>query len=308
MSAWPPAGRPCSASSDPEHVPSPAERSARQPARRFPARGRRAGPPPRGAATTLRAPRRRRAAAPAAPRAPPRWRACPASPSRWPPACCGWIRRCTAPATPPPPARARPSRCPTAASSCSIRAARWRSAGTCVRAAWRCRRARCCSTSPTPPGGLSGAGRQHRHPRGGHRLRRAARARARRRHRAARTRAGQRGRPLGAAGRRRGDLGRAGRLEPVAAVGAEQAASRPAWKDGKLVFTQTPLAEALAEIARYRRAPVTLADARTADLRISGVFDSAGTDVLLDLLPAILPVTVARAPDDTVTVRARAEP
>ncbi|AOY96084.1 hypothetical protein BKK79_31070 [Cupriavidus sp. USMAA2-4] len=99
-----------------------------------------------------------------------------------------------------------------------------------------------------------------------------------------------------------------GRLEPVAAVSAEQAASRLAWKDGKLVFTQTPLAEALAEIARYRRAPVTLADARLADLRISGVFDSAGTDVLLDLLPAILPVAVARAPDDTVTVRARAEP
>ncbi len=99
-----------------------------------------------------------------------------------------------------------------------------------------------------------------------------------------------------------------GALAPVTTVSAERAASQLAWKDGKLVFSQTPLAEALEEIARYRSAPVTLADTRLAGLRISGVFNSGGTDALLDLLPTILPVTVTRAPDASVQVRARVEP
>lgn len=99
-----------------------------------------------------------------------------------------------------------------------------------------------------------------------------------------------------------------GALASATPVSAEQAASQLAWKDGKLVFSQTPLAEALREIARYRRAPVMLADPRVAGLRLSGVFDSAGTDALLDLLPTILPVTVTRAPDASVQVHARAAP
>lgn len=78
-----------------------------------------------------------------------------------------------------------------------------------------------------------------------------------------------------------------------------------AWKDGKLMFDRTPLAQALIEINRYRATPATLADPALGRLQISGVFDCARTDALLDLLPSVLPVSVRREADDTVRVLAR---
>ncbi|MFX8164845.1 hypothetical protein ABTL04_21185, partial [Acinetobacter baumannii] len=63
-----------------------------------------------------------------------------------------------------------------------------------------------------------------------------------------------------------------------------------AWKDGKLMFDRTPLAQAVADINRYRATPAVLTDPALGRLQISGVFDSARTDALLDLLPSILPV------------------
>lgn len=80
------------------------------------------------------------------------------------------------------------------------------------------------------------------------------------------------------------------------------------WKDGKLMFDRTPLAQALADINRYRTTPATLADPAIARLQISGVFDSARTDALLDLLPSILPVAIRREADDTVRILARSRP
>ncbi|MCL1618379.1 FecR family protein [Ralstonia pseudosolanacearum] len=84
--------------------------------------------------------------------------------------------------------------------------------------------------------------------------------------------------------------------DPAAAV---------AWKDGKLLFDHTPLAQAVADINRYRAAPVTLADPALGRLQISGVFDSTRTDALLDLLPSVLPVTIRREADDAIHVLAR---
>jgi transmembrane sensor len=80
------------------------------------------------------------------------------------------------------------------------------------------------------------------------------------------------------------------------------------WQQGRLVFSRTPLSQALAEMQRYRREPVRLREdpARPiGDLALSGTFDSAQTDRALELLPRILPVQVARLPDGTVEVRAR---
>lgn len=88
-------------------------------------------------------------------------------------------------------------------------------------------------------------------------------------------------------------------LDPAAAI---------AWKDGRLMFDRTPLAQALADINRYRTAPVTLTDPALGRLQISGVFDSARTDALLDLLPSILPVAIRREADDTVRILARNRP
>ncbi|WP_296228745.1 FecR family protein [Ralstonia sp. UBA689] len=91
----------------------------------------------------------------------------------------------------------------------------------------------------------------------------------------------------------------------LTARAAPDPAAAVAWKDGKLMFERTPLVQVLADINRYRAAPATLADPALERLQISGVFDSARTDALLDLLPSILPVTIRRETDDTVRIFAR---
>lgn len=94
----------------------------------------------------------------------------------------------------------------------------------------------------------------------------------------------------------------------LTARAAPDLAAAIAWKDGKLMFDRTPLAQALADINRYRTAPVTLVDPALGRLQISGVFDSARTDALVDLLPSILPVSIRREADDAVRIFTRSRP
>jgi len=77
------------------------------------------------------------------------------------------------------------------------------------------------------------------------------------------------------------------------------------WKDGRLVFMNTPLKNAIAVIQRYRNAPIRIADDEASRLTVSGVFNSDNTDQLLELLPSILPVRVAYKSDDSIELRAR---
>ncbi|MNN70208.1 fec operon regulator FecR [compost metagenome] len=76
-----------------------------------------------------------------------------------------------------------------------------------------------------------------------------------------------------------------------------------AWKDNRLVFEQTSLAEALDVIQRYHAPPIRLDDPSLAKLSISGVFDSTDADGLLALLPSILPLSLSTDADGTVHVR-----
>jgi len=75
-----------------------------------------------------------------------------------------------------------------------------------------------------------------------------------------------------------------------------------AWQQGRLVFDATPLDAALAEIGRYRPAPIELADAQAGRLRLSGAYDINDIEGLIDLLPQVLLVSVARRPDGSVRV------
>ncbi|MBM5460846.1 FecR domain-containing protein [Pseudomonas sp. P66] len=76
-----------------------------------------------------------------------------------------------------------------------------------------------------------------------------------------------------------------------------------AWKDSRLVFESTPLAEVIATLQRYHRQPITLLDQRLARLPVSGVFDSDHVERLLALLPAILPVSVSTATEGAVLIK-----
>jgi transmembrane sensor len=69
------------------------------------------------------------------------------------------------------------------------------------------------------------------------------------------------------------------------------------------VFDRTPLRDALAEVQRYRSAPIRLYDdGRLGRQTLSGVFDTAQTDRLLDLLPEILNAKVQRQADGSVNI------
>lgn len=91
-----------------------------------------------------------------------------------------------------------------------------------------------------------------------------------------------------------------GQLMPVAKADASKAM---AWKDGRIVFEQTPLDEAVALLRHYRKAPIHLGDPSLAALKVTGVFEVHNVDLLLDLLPSILPVAVLRQEDGEVRIK-----
>ncbi|MNE50481.1 fec operon regulator FecR [compost metagenome] len=93
-----------------------------------------------------------------------------------------------------------------------------------------------------------------------------------------------------------------GHLMPVAKVDVSKAM---AWKDDRIVFEKTPLDEAVALLRLYRKAPIRLSAPSLAGLTVTGVFDAHNVDVLLDLLPSILPVAVTRQEDSSVQIQRR---
>lgn len=93
--------------------------------------------------------------------------------------------------------------------------------------------------------------------------------------------------------------------ERLGSVTSLDPAGATAWQQGKLRFDGTALRDVLADIRRYRQAPIRLADPRLGDLRVSGEFDSVAVESLIDLLPAILPVMLSRSGDGSVVVSGR---
>lgn len=108
-----------------------------------------------------------------------------------------------------------------------------------------------------------------------------------------------------------GALGR-GHLSDVSAgermdVAGEAAVVRPSgpiagdWREGRLEFASVTLSEAVAEMNRYRRKPILVADPAVGRLKISGVFYSGESSGFLDALPLTHPVSV-RVGDDAVRI------
>ena len=91
------------------------------------------------------------------------------------------------------------------------------------------------------------------------------------------------------------------------AVATADLARITAWQQQRLVFARTPLAEALAQIQRYRIGAIRLDSQSLADLPISGTFNTRNVDELLDLLPRILPLSLRREADGSVHIGPRAE-
>lgn len=95
--------------------------------------------------------------------------------------------------------------------------------------------------------------------------------------------------------------------EAVTLVGGKIGTPRPAdvealtsWTTGRLIFRDTPLVAAVAEMNRYGRTPIILATGRADSLRVNGVFDSGNTEAFVAAASAVSGLRVNRTPDGHV--------
>lgn len=77
------------------------------------------------------------------------------------------------------------------------------------------------------------------------------------------------------------------------------------WRHGMLEFRNSRLAEVAGELNRYRRQPIRLADARAAELRISGAFATAESPAFVEALTSGFPVRVMPGRDTDVLIASR---
>lgn len=91
----------------------------------------------------------------------------------------------------------------------------------------------------------------------------------------------------------------------ITAVSNADTTAVAAWRDGRIVFDDVPLAGVLAEVARYRPLDLRLADPALGRLRLSGSFRVHDREALRQALPQVLPVTLRRLPDGSVEIVAR---
>lgn len=84
---------------------------------------------------------------------------------------------------------------------------------------------------------------------------------------------------------------------------AKVAAERLAWVRGSLVFEQIPLAEAVARIQQYRKGWVLWRNPALRDFPVSGRFNLANPDHILDTLTQTLPVKITHVTPWLVVIR-----
>jgi transmembrane sensor len=79
-----------------------------------------------------------------------------------------------------------------------------------------------------------------------------------------------------------------------------------AWQRGQLVFKNEPLHQVLTSIDRYIPEPIVAGDARTANMRISGVYQEGDVDGFVGTITHYLPVQAQERANGTVILTYRA--
>ena len=74
------------------------------------------------------------------------------------------------------------------------------------------------------------------------------------------------------------------------------------WRRGQVIFDNTRLGDAIAEVNRYSDAKIELADPDLADLRLSGAFATGRPTVFVEALTSYFPVQVTRSDERGVTL------
>ena len=74
------------------------------------------------------------------------------------------------------------------------------------------------------------------------------------------------------------------------------------WTTGRLIFKETPIRTAVAEINRYSDDKIDLQASHIADIPVSGVFDTGDAEGFIAALQDLYSVKAERRPDGTVTL------
>lgn len=89
---------------------------------------------------------------------------------------------------------------------------------------------------------------------------------------------------------------------PMALPMKTDVARAVSWTTGRIVFQNTPLGEAAAEVNRYTRSPITL-QTQLATTTVSGAFDAGDVEGFLAALVDLYPVVIERDPAGGYVVR-----
>lgn len=81
-----------------------------------------------------------------------------------------------------------------------------------------------------------------------------------------------------------------------------------AWRQGKVIFRDEPLAEAVHRLNRYTGQQVVIDDPALASMRVSGVFDSGDAQAFAEAMQAYLPVTADFSDGSTIHLRTKSSP
>lgn len=77
------------------------------------------------------------------------------------------------------------------------------------------------------------------------------------------------------------------------------------WRRGQVIFENTRLADAIAELNRYSEKKIELADPALAELRLSGGFSTGRPALFVEAVTTYFPIQIERADDRLVLLRAR---
>lgn len=80
-------------------------------------------------------------------------------------------------------------------------------------------------------------------------------------------------------------------------------ASASAWRDGRLIFNDVALGEAVAEINRYSKKPIRFADTALADLELRGTFNADDPTAFLEAVTFLFPIRAIER-DSTIVLTA----
>src|SRR6266853_290806 len=88
----------------------------------------------------------------------------------------------------------------------------------------------------------------------------------------------------------------------IRAADPERATS---WRRGQVIFENTRLGDAIAELNRYSDTKIELTDPALADLRLSGGFATGHPTLFVEAITTYFPIQVAKADDRSVVLSAR---